>query len=252
MNTECPHCQTRVNLSADGRCPICRRTIGTAAQDAAAESSIETTREQSRFDAAIDVLLCPMCGVASPAGARVAQIAGEDFGVPTGSMWRLGKKSLVMHKNAEMPNRCVKSNQPSTRHLKRSLSWHHPGWYALIIVCGLIPYVIAALLVRKTATIYVGLSEEWFARRQRDMLISWTISLLGIAFLITGIALVDESEFAVAMIPLGILLLLGGLIYGVVRVRIVEVKKIKDDYIWLNGCCPEYLDELPEWTGEPL
>ncbi|TWU13579.1 hypothetical protein CA54_24140 [Symmachiella macrocystis] len=231
---------------------MCRRTIDVASQDAAEESSIETSREQSRYDAVIDVLLCPMCGVASPAGSMSCPNCGEDFGTPTGSMWRQGNKTLVMHKNAEMPNRCVKSNRPSTRYLKRKLSWHHPGWYALILVCNMIVYAIAALIVRKTATIYVGLSEEWFVRRQRAILISWTLSLLGIALLVTGIALVDASEYAVAMIPLGIILLLGGLIYGVVRARIVEVKKIKDDYIWLNGCCAEYLDELPEWTGELL
>ena len=229
---------------------MCRSTIDVASQDAAEESSIEASREQLRFDAPIDVLLCPMCGVASPAGGMSCPNCGEDFGTPTGSMWRQGNKTLVMHKTAEMPNRCVKSNQPSTRYLKRKLSWHHPGWYALIVVCNMIVYVIAALIVRKTATIHVGLSEEWFARRQRAILISWTLSLLGIALLVTGIALVDASEFAVAMIPIGIVLLLGGLIYGVVRARIVEVKKIKDDYIWLNGCCAEYLDELPEWTGD--
>ncbi|WP_145428588.1 hypothetical protein [Symmachiella dynata] len=252
MNTECPHCQTRVNLSADGRCPMCRRTIGTALHEAADESHMEMMREQTQFQAAIDVLLCPMCGVASPVGSMSCPNCGEDFGTPTGSMWRQGNKTLVMHKTAEMPNRCVKSNQPSTRHLKRSLSWHHPGWYVLVLICGLIPYILAALVVRKTATIYVGLSEEWFARRQRAILVSWALSLLGIVLMVTGIALVDTSEFAIAMLPLGVILLLGGLIYGMVKARIVAVKKIKDDHIWLNGCCAEYLNELPEWTGELL
>lgn len=231
---------------------MCRRTINFTSQEVVEESSIETTREQSQRDAVVDLLLCPMCGVASPVGSMSCPNCGEDFGTPTGSMWREGKKTLVMHKTAEMPNRCVKSNQPSTRYLKRKLSWHHPGWYALIVVCNMIIYVIAALIVRKTATIYVGLSEEWFARRQRAILISWTLSLLGIALMVTGIALVDTSEFAIAMLPLGVILLLGGLIYGMVKARIVAVKKIKDDHIWLNGCCAEYLDELPEWTGELL
>ena len=41
---------------------------------------------------------------------------------------------LVFQKYAPLPNICLKSNQPATGQLKRSLSWHPPGaWFALLL-----------------------------------------------------------------------------------------------------------------------
>ena len=40
-------------------------------------------------------------------------------------VWRDGRL-LVMHKSAQLPDRCVKSNQPADGRLLRKMYWHHP------------------------------------------------------------------------------------------------------------------------------
>ncbi len=241
MNTECPHCLARVNIGTDGRCPVCRHAVAVAW----AEDPVEA------FFEPVDEVICPMCGTVSPSRAQACPNCGEEFIAVGVDLWQQGNSVLIMHKNAELPLRCVKSNQPCNRQLKRSLSWHHPAWYLLIIVCGLVPYIIAALIVRKTATIHVGLSEEWFARRRSAMVTGWGCALFGIAMLIAGFATLDTGEVAAATLIIGgIGLLLFGMIFGLVRSRIVEVKKFEGDYIWLKGCHADFLAALPAWTGD--
>lgn len=87
------------------------------------------------------------------ADAIVDAAVVENYG-----LWRKGN-ILVMHKNVQLPDRCVKSNAPTNRRLKRNLSWHHPAVFLSILISPLI-YIILALILRKTANIYIGLSDE--------------------------------------------------------------------------------------------
>ncbi|HUY92595.1 MAG TPA: hypothetical protein VMV10_27900, partial [Pirellulales bacterium] len=53
---------------------------------------------------------------------------------PGDGVWRDGAV-LAMHKRAVLPDRCVKCNRPAGGgRLKRSLSWHHPAWFLLILI----------------------------------------------------------------------------------------------------------------------
>lgn len=88
-----------------------------------------------------------------------------------GGVWRKGNL-LVLHQRAQLPPICVKSGVASTSWLKRNLSWHHPLCY-LALLGGLIPFVVIALVLTKKATIHVGLSDEWSARRKRFIAIGW-------------------------------------------------------------------------------
>ena len=49
-------------------------------------------------------------------------------------VWRDGD-ILVMHKEAVLPDRCIKCNAPCNGYrLKRNLSWHRPAWFLLIFI----------------------------------------------------------------------------------------------------------------------
>jgi hypothetical protein len=184
----------------------------------------------------------------------VAQIADE-------ADWRAGLyckgKQLVMHKMARLPDRCVKSNEPvSGERLRRKLSWHHPLVYLALFfgIIGLVIYVILSLVLQKKATIYVGLSEEWFRKRRRAMWIGWTTVLLGLAALAGSIVILVNSKggtWAGWGIPLGIVMFLGGAIYGLLASRMVAPARITDDYVWLKGVHPEFLADLPPWPYQP-
>lgn len=164
-------------------------------------------------------------------------------------LWRKGN-ILVMHKNVQLPDRCVKSNVPTNRRLRRNLSWHHPAIFLSILI-SLLVYIILALILRKTAIIYIGLSDEWFARRRRAILVGWLTTLAAIAMFVIGIASIDQSEIVPWLILVGVVLFFFGLIWGLVRARMVSPARISDEYVWLKGVHPEFLADLPVWPHNP-
>ena len=168
-----------------------------------------------------------------------------------GALYRKGK-ILVMHKLALLPDRCVKSNQPAHgRRLKRILYWHHPAIY-FAIFANLLIYVILALVLRKTATIQIGLSDVWFRKRRRAILIGWLLFLGGAAGFVMGcVQLGDRSPNAGLGMVLGIAVTIGGAIYGLLAGRMVAPQRMTDDYIWLKGVHPDFLAQLPPWPYEP-
>lgn len=148
-----------------------------------------------------------------------------------------------MAKQASLPDRCIKCNEPTHNKLKRNLRWHQPWLYILIIV-GVLFYAILAMVLSKTATINVGLCETHAAARKRDIIIAWALVLL--SFVTFFLAIANE---AMGFMLVGVVLFLGGIIYGAVRTRVVAPQKIDDQYVWLTGINATYLDQFPEWRG---
>jgi hypothetical protein len=164
----------------------------------------------------------------------------------TAGLWRHGPL-LVMHKSAPLPARCVKSNVPTARSLKRSLTWHHPAVY-IALLFNLLIYVILAVVLSKRATIYIGLSDEWFARRRRAMLIGWGSVLGSVAMFAAGIAMLDRPDAAGGWLLLGsAVTFIVGAVYGLIAARMVSPTRITDDYIWLKGVHRDFLATLPDW-----
>jgi hypothetical protein len=172
-----------------------------------------------------------------PFKATVAESAG---------LWRQDKL-LVMHKNAPLPQRCVKSNAPTIRTLKRSLTWHHPAVY-IALLFNLLVYIILAIVLSKRATIYIGLSDEWFARRRRAILIGWGLVLASVGLFIGGLVMIDRNDAMVGLLIFGsFVLFLVGAIYGLLAARMVSPTRITDEYVWLKGVHRDFLASLPEW-----
>jgi hypothetical protein len=167
------------------------------------------------------------------------------WNAPFAGLWAEGDL-LVMHKLAPLPEICVKSNLPATRRLKRSLSWHHPGYYLFVLLHFLI-YIVVALMVRKSATIYIPLTEEWIARRRRRMLIAWGMILSCIVMFCVAIPYVDQQPWALFLMIAAVPLALGAAIWGLIMCRMVWPKRITDQYVWLKGVHPDYLRRLETW-----
>ena len=164
-------------------------------------------------------------------------------GLPGSGVWRDDSK-MIVSKGAQLPARCVKCNAPAPGpRLKKKLTWHHPAIYILIFVALLI-YFIVAMILRKTATLELGLCEEHRAKHRRNVWVTWSLLLLAVGAFVMAVILEDNNF----VLP-GILLLLAGIIYGVVAVRIVTPAKIDDKFAWVKGVNKDYLDELPQWPG---
>ncbi|MBL8851722.1 MAG: hypothetical protein JNG89_18720, partial [Planctomycetaceae bacterium] len=181
--------------------------------------------------------------------AQVEMLNDADF-LPVESaagVWRQGKL-LVVRKGAALPPRCIKSNQPAEVTLKRTLYWHHPAIY-LVILVNLLVYAVVAISVRKKAVLDVRLSQAWASRRRWGIATGWLISLGGVALFFVAAAL-DENIMPFVIIAGIICMLIIGPIYGVLRSQLISPKKITDEYAWIKGAHPDYLAELREFPGE--
>lgn len=193
---------------------------------------------------------CPLCGEMIISDAAKCRFCGEYVDSEIRGLWREGNL-LVMRKEATLPDRCVKSNEPTTRSLKRNLTWHHPAIYFVVLV-NLIIYAIVALIVQKRAKIAVGLSDKWFTRRRRAIIIGWTTAVLASILFCSGTVMLSgvrpDNGLGGLALAVATVLGLGGIIYGVVRSRIVTPARITDTHIWLKGVHPDYMAELPIWS----
>ena len=161
-----------------------------------------------------------------------------------GGVWR-DKSTLVMTKEASLPDRCVKCNAPANGlRLKRRLSWHHPILY-LVIFFAMLIYIILALILRKQATVYLGLCAEHLQRRRKLLAVGWVLLAIG---LISPVIAFSYDYPGVGL--LAVLLLIIAIIWLVVVARVVTVKKIDDQLVWLNGINSNYLAQLPPWQNQ--
>ena len=168
---------------------------------------------------------------------------------PGGGVWR-EDKILVMHKQAVLPDRCIKCNQPAGgRRLKRKLYWHHPAWYLLILI-SLWIYIIAALIVRRSAKIEIGLCEIHRRKRWRAIAISWLFVLIGILGIVVGAVMSDAPVNAPqwpgpVLLLASALLFLAGALWAAIVVPPIVPQKIDADYVWLKRIGPEFLAQFP-------
>ena len=158
------------------------------------------------------------------------------------TIWR-SKALLVMRKEASLPNRCIKCNAPTAERLKRKLQWHHPALYLLILISILV-YAVVAMVVRKTATVDVGLCKEHLESRRLSLIITLLLALVSIASFVAAVQFESGGLFLAA-----IGLVLAAVIYGIVTLRVVVPTKIDEHLVWLKGINPDYLQEFPEWQG---
>lgn len=162
----------------------------------------------------------------------------------TDGVWRQGNL-LVMHKMAVLPDVCIKSNQPADGYrLKRKLSHHHPA-IVLAVLVNVLLYIILAAIMAKRATVMIGLSPQWRAIRKRRMAISWMGSLIGLGMLIFGLVTLDGPQrndgTGGILVLLGIVGMIGFLLYGLIGARMISAKKIDDDHVYIKGAHPDFL-----------
>ena len=189
-----------------------------------------------------------------PLGATVLSYASP-AGVADG-IWRDGDVLVIPNavrpkamsfgkgpKGFELPERCVKCDAAEgVKMYRRTLRWHHPGIYA-VILANLIIYAIVAAIVSKTTIVEAGLCAKHRSKRRLGIGLGWLGALAGIAVIIFGTATFSDDT-AIAFVIGGILLFLGSIVAGMLMSRIVWAKKIDLQWVRLAGIAPAYLDHF--------
>lgn len=154
-------------------------------------------------------------------------------------VWREGEL-VVLSPSGDLPPRCVRCNADAEQPVKeRTVYWHTPWLYILILVSLLI-YLIVALIARKSARISPGLCSEHRKQRSNVIVGSLLAAAIGIGLLVVGIG---NSSGGVGL--LGGFLLIGAIIFGMVKGRIVYATRIDENRISLRGCSEAFLASLP-------
>lgn len=181
-----------------------------------------------------------MGNIHNPYAPSAATLGSKDR-LDTHLLWRNGKV-LVLSRQGDLPDRCVKCNEPAEAPTKtRKLYWHHPGFYAFLLI-NIFLYAIVAAFARKRVDVSPGLCNAHKRKRTRGIIIGWSGFILGfMAF----VATISHDQPLLALLIL--CAFFATTIIGMLMSRIVYAKRIDDRYILLKGCGEEFLAAIPEY-----
>jgi len=150
--------------------------------------------------------------------------------------WRDGKR-VAMDRNALLPDRCFKCDEPADGYRRTVKLTHVPLGTEMMV--GAIAYAFA-----KQAKVEIGLCERH--RRSRAVNIAlFSLAVLGLSiFVFTQVRATDLvlPLLATAGLIGGVI----GLIYAGVGIRLVRATRITDTHIWLKGAGEPFLASLPD------
>ncbi len=153
---------------------------------------------------------------------------------------------------------CMRCGAPSTAIRAKTFQWH-PSWIALLLLAGLLPYVVVALVLTKRMRVEAPLCDahknHWL---WRNVIVFGSLLLLGAAFvggLIVLSALADQrggqddpfGYFCVGMAVLGVVWLIVAVVAQQTAIRTTE---ITDDTITLAGVSPDFRHALKEMESD--
>jgi len=155
-------------------------------------------------------------------------------------VWQEGNL-VVAIKDATFPNRCIKCNEMAEpERITRKLSWHNPGLFAVLILCGPLIYIIASAITSKRATVQLPLCTKHKESRKLITMVGY--SIIGLAFLLV----IPSAIFGIMEgYILAVLMFLAGAIVAGVGKSIVRATKIENDYVWMKDACDAFRHQLP-------
>jgi hypothetical protein len=103
--------------------------------------------------------------------------------------------------------------------------------------------------VQKKARIECGLCPVHRRKRSTAILIAWGLALLGLVMTIGGISWAAQSRAnentGLVTALAGVVVLIIAAVYGLIAPRALFPKKIDNQYAWMKGAGPEFLNNFP-------
>ena len=154
-----------------------------------------------------------------------------------------GKEMYVPVSNTTLPNLCVKCAQPATVIKNKTYAWV-PQWVAVLFLLGALPYLIVAMIIRKSIKMQVPMC----AAHQKTQV---TRRIIGIVLLVLFVpvaalfAQAGDAGTAIGLI-LAFVMFFAGLFYLVFGMNCyLRPMFIDKTYAKFRGPCDEFLRQLP-------
>ncbi len=120
-------------------------------------------------------------------------------------------KDLVVGRGSQLPNFCIKCGSPAKTLLQNKMYWHSSGLILLIFI-GVLPYLIAVLILRTKMDLGLPLCTAHFEKRRSLRRVALALLLVGSCLLLSCFYISDS--YVPAMLGVGLLCVL---VAGVVR-----------------------------------
>lgn len=147
-------------------------------------------------------------------------------------VWRDGD-ALVMHLQAALPPICIRTGEPATHSRQFTLVWFYPVDWSQRRLYMQLPLADAPYAA--------------YAKRERAILPAFVISAsVGLGALLLPI-LPDGLRAALAVAGFGFAIIWLALV--LISGNALRFVRAKDQYLWIRGCDPRFLAQLPPWPG---
>jgi hypothetical protein len=148
-----------------------------------------------------------------------------------------------------LPEVCIACGQPATSFIRKTFAWH-PPWVIVIILAGLLPYIIVALILTKRMAVEAPVCDRhrgYWWKRQMLMYLPLLILFLG------GIGAAIGAEQAgvkdvggIACFGSGVACVLWLIVAVVIQNRMVRPAEITDHTITLKRVHADFVAALKE------
>jgi hypothetical protein len=156
----------------------------------------------------------------------------------------------------DLPDLCMKCGAPADLRKNKSFSWY-PPWVSALLLAGLIPFAIVALILTKRCRVEVPLCAQhkghWLMRQL--LVIGTLLALLG-GGVIAMFASMDNhgNDNLSGMVCLGwVGLMIGWIVLAaIVQLTSIRPKEITDSSITLTGVSDAFAEAYEEeWSERP-
>jgi hypothetical protein len=170
-------------------------------------------------------------------------------------IWRDGNL-LVLTRGVELPNICLKSNEPTKAvRICQQLTWT-PTWILAVVgsilfihlYFGLFLCLILSPIFTRRAKVKYPASPKVYRRWQLSRGIGWGTAAGFVAALLgVGVALSqNERPTAEFLLRFAVLVISVGFVAKYLVGWRLRAKRISQEYVWLKGVHPDYLKRLPQ------
>jgi hypothetical protein len=149
-----------------------------------------------------------------------------------------------------LPAVCMKCGEPATTTVRRTFAWT-PPWVPIIILAGLIPYIIVAIILRKTMRVYAPMCSAHAGHWRNRSLFIW-LTFLALVVICIGLGVYGANLEQHKANEYGILLFLGGfglflfwlIVAAVVQMTAIRPNEITDREISLVRVAPQFREAV--------